>query len=130
MKGLGSPPNHVIPLFPLFRIVRVRHHLASPNNPRIREPFCLPCIPPFHHKSYISLFSSISFGFNVLNETVSLKTRRFIPRGKKLARFFSKKTQKVFARNSRKNFHVWHSFFLYDNTAFQKGNYFVVLIFI
>ena len=131
MKRFGDVPKPcVIPLFPLFRIVRIHHHLMSLNNPHIREPFCLPCTPPFHHKQDISLFSSFTIWVWRLEETVSLKTRRLLPHEKKLARIFFKKTQKVFARNSRKNFHVWPGFCLYDNPAFQKGNYFVIFIFI
>ena len=130
MKRFGDVPKPcVIPLFPLFRIVRIHLHLVSPNNPHIRELFCLPCTPLFLRKSYISLFSLFTIWVLRLEKTISLKTRRLLPYEKLFARVFFKKTQKVFARNSRKNFHVWPGFCLYDNPAFQKGNYFIVFIF-
>lgn len=131
MKRFGDAPKPcVIPLFPLFRIVRIHHHPVSPNNPHIEGLFCLSCTPPFHRIQDISLFSSFTIGFGVLKKTVSLETRRLLPHEKKLARVFFKKTQKVFARISRKNFHVWYGVCLYDNPAFQKGNYFVIFILI
>lgn len=130
MKRFGDVPKPcVIPLFPLFRIVRIHHHLVSPNNPHIRELFCLPCIPPFRHKQDISLFSSFTIWVWRLEGTVPSRQGGLYHMKKNLQGFFSKKTQKVFAQISRKNFHVWYGFCLHNNPAFQKGNYFVILIF-
>lgn len=108
MKRFGVVPKPCViplfPLFPLFRIVRIHHHLMSPNNPHIRELFCLPCIPPFRHKSCISLLSPFTIWVWRLEGTVPSRQGGLYHMKKNLQGFFSKKRKKFLREIHAKTF--------------------------
>ena len=99
IEGFGVAPKPcVIRLFPLFRIVRIHHHLVSPNNPHIRELFCLPCTPPFHRKQDISLFSPFTIWVLRLEGNRFPQDKAAYTRTKKLLQAFFQKKRKKFLR--------------------------------
>ena len=125
MKRFGVVPKPcVIPLFPQFRIVRIHHHLMSPNNPHIREPFCLPCIPLFLHTQDISLFSPFTIW------VLRLEGNRFpqdkavyTTRKKTCKRFFQKNAKSFCAKFTQKLSRLaW--VLLIRQSRFSKGKLF------